>query len=216
MAEMKNPSKDFVPGIIALQIFSVPLYLVVAVVIYCLAGQYTTSPALGSAPEIPAKVAYGVVLPAVLATGLVYGHTAVKYLYVVIMRALKSTDQMTDSSVKSWSVWIGSATGFWIMAFIIANAIPIFQSILAISSATFIAWFTFGISAVFWFYLNQGRLLSSRRKMCLTVVNVLIIVQTLFMNGAGLWAAITGLVDIFNDPGVKIRGAFTCADNSIF
>lgn len=216
MAEMKNPSKDFVPGLVVLQAFSVPLYLIVAIAIYCLAGQYTASPALGSAPELPAKIAYGIVIPALLATGLVFGHTAVKYLYVVIMRALKSTHQMTDNSVKSWSVWVGSATGFWIIAFIIANAIPIFDSILSISSATFIAWFTFGISAIFWFYINWGFCLSTPTKIALTVLNTLIIMQSLFMNGAGLWTAITNLLDIYNDPDSKIQGAFTCADNSIF
>lgn len=216
MAEMKNPSKDFVPALIAMQVFSIPLYLLVAVAIYCLAGQYTTSPALGSAPEIPAKIAYGIVLPALLGTGLVFGHTAVKYLYVVGMRALNSTHQMTDRSAKSWGVWVGSATCFWTVAFIIANAIPIFNSILSISSATFIAWFTFGISAVFWFFINRGRLLSTKAKIALTVLNVLLIVQAFFMNAAGLWTAITGLSDIFNGDGSEITGAFTCADNSLF
>ena len=49
----------------------------------------------------------------------------------------------------------------------------------------------------------------------LTIINALIILQTLFMNGAGLWTAITGLMDIFaSEDGVQ--GVFSCADNSIF
>jgi amino acid permease len=213
--EMRNPSQDFFKSLVILQLFSVPLYMLVGVGIYCLAGQYTASPALGSAPEIPAKVAYGIVVPAVLATGLVFGHTAVKYMYVVIMRALKSTNQMTDNSIKAWTVWVCSGTVFWIAAFVLANAIPIFNSILSISSATFAAWFCFGISGVFWLFLNWGKLFSTWRKVGLTILNVLIIIQALFMNAAGLWAAITKLIDIFNRGEEGVRGPFTCADNSL-
>jgi hypothetical protein len=217
MAEMKDPSADFVPALIALQAFSIPLYLIAAVAIYCLAGQFTTSPSLGSAPELPAKIAYGIVLPALISTGMVFGHTGIKYLYVVVMKQLKMTHRMTDNSFASWGIWVGLATVFWVVAFLIANVVPIFDSILNISSATFIAWFTFGISAVFWFYLNQGRWFAGWKKTALSILNALIIVQALFMNGAGLWTAITNLMDIFknNDEG-QIKGVFTCADNSIF
>lgn len=141
MAEMRDPGRDFAPALTLLQVFSVVLYLVTAVAVYCLSGQYTVSPALGSAPAVPAKVAYAVVLPAILSTGLVFGHTATKYLYVVAMRAMKCTHQLTDSSTRSWATWVVCATVFWIMSFLIANAIPVFDSILAIASATFIAWF---------------------------------------------------------------------------
>lgn len=214
--EMKRPSQDFIPSLIWLQVFSISLYLLVAIGIYLMAGQYTASPALGSAPEIPAKVAYGIVLPAVLSTGLVFGHTAIKYMYVVIMRALKATDQMTAPSVTAWSVWAGSAAAFWSMAFVLGNAIPIFDSILSISSATFVAWFSFGIGPVFWLFLNRGRLLSTWRKTALTAVNTLLIMLTLFMNAAGLWAATTTLMDIFEKGEGGIKGPFTCADNSLF
>ncbi|GJN78495.1 hypothetical protein PLIIFM63780_001989 [Purpureocillium lilacinum] len=215
MAEMKDPSRDFVPALSILQVASVLLYLVTAVAIYCLSGQYTTSPALGSAPLIPAKVAYGIVLPALLSTGLVFGHTAIKYMYVVAMRAMKRTQQMTDNSARSWTTWVVCGTLFWGVSFVLANAIPIFDSILSIASATFIAWFTFGISGVFWYHRNWQEKFR-RRNIFLAVVNALLILQSLFMNGVGLWSAVQGLIDIFNDKENKIGGAFTCADNSIF
>lgn len=216
MAEMKDPSRDFIPALVTLQVFSIPLYVIVAVAIYCLAGQYTTSPSLGSAPQLPAKVAYGIVLPCLICTGMVFGHTGIKYLYVVIMKKLKMTNRMTDNSILSWGIWTSLATIFWVAAFLIANVVPIFDSILNISSATFIAWFTFGISAIFWFHLNKGQMLNGWKKKSLTVINALIIVQALFMNGAGLWTAISGLLDIFNNEEGEIKGVFTCADNSIF
>ncbi|KAG6180033.1 hypothetical protein E4U36_005156 [Claviceps purpurea] len=196
-------------------VFSVVLYLVTAVAVYCLSGQYTVSPALGSAPAVSAKVAYAVVLPAILSTGLVFGHTATKYLHVVAMRAMKCTHQLTDSSTRSWATRVVCATIFWIMSFLIANAIPVFDSILAIASATFIAWFTFGISGVFWYHRHWEDKFA-RRNLPLAVVNSLLILQALFMNGVGLWASISQLAAIFHDRQRRIGGAFTCADNSSF
>lgn len=215
MAEMKNPGEDFVPALTALQVFSIILYLITAVAIYCLSGQYTLSPALGSAPTIPAKIAYGIALPAILSTGLVFGHTAIKYIYVVAMRGMKSTHQMTDRSFKSWGIWIASAIGFWIVCFVLANAIPVFDSILSIASATFIAWFTFGISGVFWYHRNWQEKFH-KKNIPLAIVNALLIAQALFMNCVGLWAAITQLKAVLNDKERDIGGAFPCADNALF
>ncbi|KAL2758387.1 hypothetical protein ACRALDRAFT_2098624 [Sodiomyces alcalophilus JCM 7366] len=215
MAEMEDPSHDFLPALIILQGFSIPLYILAAVAIYCLAGQYTTSPSLGSAPVIPAKVSYGILLPGMLVTGLIFGHSAVKYLYVLVMRRLRATDQLTATTFKSWSAWVGCASVFWICVFVLANAVPIFDSILAISSAALIAWFTFGISGVFWLHLNRGLYFSNWRKMCLTTLNLFTVVIAVFMNTAGLWAAILGLMDTFDSDDNKIRGPFSCADNGI-
>lgn len=214
MAEMRNPSRDFPQALACLEIFSITVYTVVAIAIYCLAGEYTTSPALGSASRVAAKAAYGVVLPAVFATAMSFGHTGTKYMYVVAMRTMKATHQITDRSVKSWGTWIACVTVYWIVVWVLSNAIPVFDSILAISSATTIAWFTFGLSAIFWFHLNKGCLFANWKKTCLTILNTLLIIQSLFMNAAGLWSSITELVDLFNSDSSKVRGAFSCGDNS--
>ncbi|KIL87053.1 n amino acid transport system protein [Fusarium avenaceum] len=215
MAEMKNPSRDFPHALACLEVFSITLYTIVAVVIYCLAGEYTTSPALGSAPRTSAMAAYGIVLPCLFGTVMSFGHIGSKYMYVVAMRTIKATHQVTDRSVKSWSVWVLCVTLYWIAVFVISNAIPIFDSILSISSATTIAWFTFGLSAIFWFHINKGQYTKNWKKKVLCVINGLLIVQSLFMNGGGLWSSITELLDIFENDQSAIRGVFSCGDNSI-
>ncbi|KAG6306297.1 hypothetical protein E4U45_007401 [Claviceps purpurea] len=211
MAEMRDPGRDFAPALTLLQVFSVVLLpvscycgggLLPLRAVYCVSGS-----GIGTA------VAYAVVLPAVLSTGLVFGHTATKYLYVVAMRAMKCTHQLTDSSTRSWATRVVCATVFWIVSFLIANAIPVFDSILAIASATFIAWFTFGISGVFWYHRHWEDKFA-RRNLPLAVVNALLILQALFMNGVGLWASISQLAAISHDRQRRIGGAFTCADNS--
>lgn len=119
----------------------VPMYVITACVVYHLAGQYVVSPALGSAPGVASKVAYGILFPTLLGSGLVFGHTGIKYMYNVVMdKIIKTRHRLTDNTVLTWSVWLGLGTLFWLVAFILANAIPAFGSILGISSALFVTW----------------------------------------------------------------------------
>lgn len=64
IAEMKEP-KDFPKSLCVLQTVEIALYVAVAVVIYCYAGDSVTSPALGSMGPVLRKVAYGLALPSV-------------------------------------------------------------------------------------------------------------------------------------------------------
>ncbi|KAJ4992148.1 amino acid transporter [Stagonosporopsis vannaccii] len=214
MAEMRDPSRDFMPSMYILQIFAIPMYSIVGGVIYGLAGQYVDSPALGTAPPVPAKVAYGVLLPTLLGTSLVFGHTAIKFIFSEVLNIMKIKHEYDRNTKRTWVVWLSIGTIFWILAFILANAIPLFDSILSVSSALFVSWFTFGISGVMWLYLNWDVQFSNWRKISIAMLNWTIVVLTLFMNGAGLWAAIDQLIAAFNDPSSPVNGPFTCADNS--
>jgi hypothetical protein len=216
MVEMKDASKDFMPSMYMLQVFAIPMYTIVGAVTYALAGQYTTSPALGAAPIVPSKVAYGILLPTLLGTSLVFGHTAIKYIFVEVLRIMNIEHEYDCNTKRTWSIWIGIGTKFWILAFILANAIPVFDSILSISSALFVAWFTFGISGVMWLYLNWDVQFQDWKKTCIAVLNWALIVMTLFLNGVGLWAAILQLTATFKDPDTPVGSSFTCADNSIW
>jgi hypothetical protein len=216
MAEMKNASRDFMPSVFILQGFAIPMYAIVGAVIYGLAGQHTTSPALGAAPIITAKVAYGVLLPTLLGTSLVYGHTSIKYIFVECLRLMKIEHEHDRDTRRTWTLWIGIGTIFWILAFVLANAIPLFHSILSVSAALFVSWFTFGISGVMWLYLNWEVQFRDWRKISLAVVNWAIVAFTLFANVVGLWASIEQLIAAYNDPLVPVNGSFTCADNSVW
>ncbi|KAF4464494.1 neutral amino acid permease [Fusarium albosuccineum] len=214
MAEMRNPVRDFPYALSGLIGISIGFYVILAVTIYCLAGEYTTSPALGSAPIIPAKVAYGIVIPAVMTAGLANGHVGIKYVYVQVLRWMKRTHEATSNSAFSWGVWLGSVTVFWIASFLVSNVIPIFDSILSISSATTYAWFTYGISACLWFHLNKGRYFDGPKQIAYLCLNVFLIGFSFLLNGAGLWASMTELLDLFKAGGV--RGVFDCGNNAIF
>lgn len=219
MAEMKDPIKDFNFCLAVLEVSSIAIYSTMAVIIYCLAGQYTVSPAMGSAPLLFSQIAYGLLMLSVIAAALSCGHVPVKLVYVAIMRRMGALNQITDQSVKSWGTWIACVTVFWIIAFIVANVIPVFDSILQISAATTVPWLTLGHSAIFWLYINRqyihrGKLMKNWKKAGLAMTCVFMIVLSLLVNGLGLWSSVTSLLDFFEDPNNDIRGVFSCGNNA--
>ncbi|KAI4644863.1 uncharacterized protein J4E79_010998 [Alternaria viburni] len=216
MAEMQDPSKDFMPSVFILQGFAIPMYTIVGTVVYVLAGEYTTSPALGAAPMMIAKIAYGLLLPTLLGTSLVFGHTSIRYMFIEWLRFMGRESEYSQNTRQTWVMWLGIGATFWTLVFLLANAIPLFHSILSVSAALFVSWFTFGISGVMWLYLNWDVQFRDWKKTCLAVLNWTIIGLTLFANGVGLWASIEQLVAAYHDPLVPVEGSFTCADNSVW
>lgn len=214
MAEMKNPKRDFVYSLRWLIGASTVFYGTIGIAIYCLAAEFTTSPALGSAPIIAAKTAFGLVMPAILTTGIACGHIGTKYAYIAVMRRINALEEVTANTAKSWGVWLGISTCFWIVSFILSNAIPIFDSIVSISSATTYAWFTYGISGILWLHLHKGSYFDTRKNILMFVANVGFVVFSLFLNGAGLWSSVTELLDLFASD-IGVRGSFSCGDNSV-
>jgi uncharacterized membrane protein len=216
MCEMRNPSKDYTPAIIWLNVIAVPMYVIVACVIYHLSGQYVVSPALGSTPGTASKVAYGILFPTLLGSGLVFGHTGIKYMYNVVMdKVIKSRHRLTDNTPLTWGVWLGLGTAFWLVAFVLANAIPAFGSILAISSALFVTWFTFGMANAQWIFLNWGCQFSSWKKTLLALFNWFMILASAFLTVFGLYTSISDLHGRVVDPDDTLN-VFTCANNALF
>ncbi|KAI8931069.1 hypothetical protein NX059_012080 [Plenodomus lindquistii] len=113
-------------------------------------------------------------------------------------------------------VWLFSVTIFWLIVWILANAIPVFNSLLNISSSLLLSWFTWGVTVLFWFHLNwNGRWRSTKKKLATAAFNVFIMVLVLFMMVPGMYASIVSLLDVFADEASTVNGSFTCADNSI-
>jgi uncharacterized membrane protein len=187
-----------------------------------------------------AKVAYGISFIGILGTGLVFGMTAARYLHVFFLRHLsflkaksnnggnkdcssdasdasgrRTSTAMPKTSTKiEWAVWFFAVTLFWVVVWILANAIPVFNALLNISAALLLSWFTWGVTVLFWFHLNwNGKWRSSWKKLATAALNVFIMVLVLFMVVPGMYASIDALLTTFATS--KVNGAFTCADNSI-
>jgi amino acid permease len=225
LAEMENPSRDFPRAVTIEKCITTTIYVIVASVVYALSGEQVASPAIGSLQPTMAKVSYAVSFIGLLGTGLIFGMTSARYLHVFFIRhigLIKGGKTERSASVAStrkkldWAVWIFAVTLFWIVVWILANAIPVFNSLLNISSSLLLSWFTWGVTVLFWFHLNwNGRWRSTKMKLATAAFNVFILVLVFFMMIPGMYASIAALLAVFADPNQNVNGAFTCADNSI-
>ncbi|PYH49809.1 uncharacterized protein BP01DRAFT_331266 [Aspergillus saccharolyticus JOP 1030-1] len=204
MSELKDP-RDYPKSLCLLQGIDTVLYIVTAVVIYVFAGPNVTSPALGSAGPMIAKISYGIALPTIIIGGVVNGHVACKFVYV---RLFRNSDRMHSRDLVATGSWVALMLVLWIIAWIIAEAIPVFNDLLSLIASLFASWFTFGFSGMFWLYLNKDQLFASPRKIALTILNALIVGIAACVCGLGLYVSGRSLHDDANGS------SFSCANNA--
>jgi hypothetical protein len=128
----------------------------------------------------------------IVIAGVINGHVAAKSLYV---RIFAGTDRMHKRDWVAMGSWVGIAFGLWVIAWVIAEAIPVFNNLLSLivrvlhhllwnqsltcalnqQTALFGSWFTFGFTGMFWLHMNKGLWFSSPKKIMLTLLNSLAI-----------------------------------------
>lgn len=205
ISELKDP-REFPKALYTLQLVNTSLYIISAVVIYRFAGPSVASPALGSASHVVRKITYGISLPTIVVAGVIYAHVASKYVYV---RLFRGTRHMHERTWLSWGSWTAILTVLWIIAWIIAESVPVFNNLVGLIAALFASWFTYGLAGFMWIYLNWGQLTKNWRKISLTVVNVICFIIGAASCGLGLWAS--GLA-ISQD---ESSATWSCANNGV-
>jgi uncharacterized membrane-anchored protein len=115
----------------------------------------------------------------------------------------------------------------WVIAWLIAEAIPVFNDLLNMIAAAFCSWFSFGLEGLFWLKMNRGQYTANWRKMALTALNIfLVLVCCLIVSffpaplqiallivqqcGMGLWATGTSIRINAKSAGRP----FSCASNA--
>ncbi|KAF2084045.1 amino acid transporter [Saccharata proteae CBS 121410] len=208
ISELKNPH-DFPKALYTLQFVDTIMYIVVAIVVYRYAGPDVASPALGSTGHILKKVSYGIALPTIIIAGVIYGHVASKYIYV---RLFRGTRHMGSKTLLGFGSWAGITLVLWTIAWVIAESIPNFNDLLALISSIFASWFTYGLSGIFWLFLNYGDggkgWVRNGRKMALAALNWTIVAIAVAIMGIGLYASGTAIAADGSS------GSWSCADNS--
>ncbi|GIJ99584.1 hypothetical protein Aspvir_001718 [Aspergillus viridinutans] len=202
IAEMETP-RDFKKSLFMLQSFEICLYLTAAVVIYYFVGKDVASPALISAGPVMKKVAFGIAIPTIVGAGVVNGHVGLKYIY---FRLCHKSDLIHSRSKRSVGIWIGLGLTCWVVAWIIAEAIPVFSDLNGLISALFASWFSYGLSGIYWLHLNYGQWFASPRKILLTILNISIALFGLALCVLGLYASGTA---VHNDTS---SSSFSCAN----
>ncbi|KAK5661214.1 hypothetical protein OQA88_11105 [Cercophora sp. LCS_1] len=167
MDEMHTPS-DYPKSILALGAIEIVIYTVTGATIYAFVGPDVQSPALLSAGPTIAKVAFGVALPVIFISGSI--NTVVIGRYIMD-RFFKGTEAHAINTPKGWGVWLALDATITVLSWVIAEAIPFFSDLLAISSSLFISGFTFYFPAIMWFmFIKQGKW-NARENLWLSALN---------------------------------------------
>lgn len=206
IGEFKKP-EDWPKALALLQIVDTALYLVAAVVIYVSVGEDVPSPALSaSSSKILRKATWGIAIPTIVIAGVIYGHVAASYIF---NRFFRNTKHAVRRTKRSTMAWFGITFAVWLIAMIVAESIPVFNSLLGLVSALFVSWFSYGLPGIFWLWMHKGKWTNQGPKQTARfVANVVLVVVGSCICVLGLWASIEAIAnEEMTDP-------WTCKSNA--
>lgn len=187
IGEFKD-ERDWPKALAMLQIVDTVLYLIAAIVIYESVGPDVPSPALSASNSvIMRKAIWGVAIPTIIIAGVIYNHVAARYVFVRIFRNTKHEVRRTKLSTFAW---IGITFTAWLVAMVVAESVPVFNSLLGLVSALFVSWFSYGLPGIFWLWMNWGKWFNRGWKSALHAIFSMILLLTgTLLCVLGLWSA---------------------------
>ncbi|EPE25402.1 hypothetical protein GLAREA_01314 [Glarea lozoyensis ATCC 20868] len=208
ISEMRQP-KDYRKALFTCMGFVTAAYLSLALVVYKWCGKWVASPSLGSAGPTIKKIAYGIGLIGLLVSATLYLHVASKYLFV---RILRKTRHLQQNTVVHWGVWLGCTFGLAALAFILAEAIPIFNYLIALTGSLCFAPIAIMLPGALWIHdhghYKSGTMVQKAKYWAHWFLPVL----GLFICVGGTYGVVQSIISAYASG--QIGGAFSCADNS--
>ncbi|OAP58967.1 hypothetical protein AYL99_06264 [Fonsecaea erecta] len=208
IAEMRRP-KEYKKALIWASVFLNACYLTFSLVVYAYCGQWVASPSLGSAGPTIKKVAYGVGIIGLSVSACLFLHLAAKNLFV---RILRDSRHLQTNSVVHWSVWFGCTISLGSIAFILAEAVPIFNYLIALEGSVCFAPMAIILPGWFWLYDNKSFLTGTIFQRSAYVAHVVLVLIGGLMLVGGTYGTVVQIKDAYA-AGI-IGSAFSCADNS--
>ncbi|KAJ5741247.1 hypothetical protein N7533_010656 [Penicillium manginii] len=219
IAEMKEP-RDFWKSVTAVTIAEIIVFSLVGSIIYAYTGSqsdYMVAPAFGSiSNEVYKKVSFSFMIPTIIFLGVLYASVSARFIF---FRLFEGTRHKSSNTVVGWASWAGILAVLWIAAWIVAEVIPFFSSLLSIMSSLFDSFFGF----IFWgvayirmrsadhgprFFMERGI-----RGWCGFIFNVFLIFVGLFFLGPGTYASVMSVVTLYETG--SVGGVFTCVSNAV-
>ncbi|KAF2005832.1 amino acid transporter [Amniculicola lignicola CBS 123094] len=206
IAEMKRP-QDYKKAVIPVGIMVGSVYLSMSMVVYYYCGNWIATPSLGSAGPLLKKVAYGIALPSLIVSAGIFNHTSAKTTFVRLMR---NSPHFQTNSWQHWATWLGLNIGFGFLAFIMAEAIPVFNYILALAGSVCFAPMSLMFPALMWMWDIGPQYKSAGLKgKAWYAFHVLILAIGAFMVVGGIYGTAMSIKETYSSA-----IPFSCADNS--
>jgi hypothetical protein len=132
------------------------------------------------------------------------------------LRFLRGSPHLVSNSVVHWGTWIACTIAVCGIAYIIASAVPIFGSLIALVGALFATLQCFIPTGCMWLYDNWGKRHNPSQRTTSWAVQVgwavFILVSGSFLMVAGTYGAVDGIIQAYKASAGT--AAFSCADNS--
>lgn len=160
--EMADP-EDFPKALKLNAIIQYIMYTISASLLYWFGGSHVKAPALDSATGTLSRVAWGLALPTIVVAGVLPA-------MMILQNAQRGYWSWRGSPVveeDSWRAkvsWILIAAILWIMAPVLAEAIPSFMGVVGIAGALLGAGISIILPALVWFCIDWNRPILSRER----------------------------------------------------
>lgn len=136
ISEMRDP-REYPAALFVSQSFVTLLFCIIGSVTYVYSGDYVSTPALGSAGPMLKRVCYGIAIPALLVTLMIYTHTPAKYIMV---RLLRGTKHLTANTKTHWAVWLSCVGGCIFTSYILAVSFVFRQAYCTVQYSTYVLY----------------------------------------------------------------------------
>lgn len=190
MEDMHTP-EDYVKTLWWLGGIQIVIYTLTGSIIYAFVGQEVQSPALLSAGPLISRVVFGIALPVIFISGSINTTVVCRYIHGKIYQ--DSIVRYVNTR-KGWVTWLGLVFIVTILAWIIAEAIPIFSELLSIISALFVSGLSFYIPPIMWFVLLKEGAWYEKHNLKAAILNGIVFIVGLIIFGCGTYASIAELV----------------------
>jgi hypothetical protein len=184
-------------------------YLTFSLVVYAYCGKWVTDPSLGSAGPLIKKIAYGIGLIGLMVSGCLYLHVAAKYVFV---RILRNSPHLQRNSMIHWGTWLSCTIGLGSLAFILAEAIPTFSFLIALTGSVCFAPIAICLPAWLWLHDHGEWKRGGMIQKATYYGHWFFILLGVFVCVGGTYAVIKSIIAAYASG--LIGSAFSCADNS--
>ncbi|KAK4684283.1 hypothetical protein P7C73_g5905, partial [Tremellales sp. Uapishka_1] len=210
VSEMKD-QRQYNKALATCQTIVIATYLTIGIVVYYYCGQYLASPALGSAGKTMQKISYGIALPGLIASVVIYTHNTAKMIFV---RILKDSHHLTAKTRTHQVVWYSTVATCTILGFVLAEAIPFFNSLVVLLGALFGTTLCMQFSGWMWLHDNWKYRAGNRSTVYwfLVALNVFLIAFGSMVTVGGTVAGVKSIISSYATG--AIIAPFSCADNS--
>ncbi|KAI5369951.1 Putative amino acid transporter, transmembrane domain-containing protein [Septoria linicola] len=208
ISEMRNP-QDYRKAVYVCMGLVTAAYLSFSLVVYHWCGQWVASPSLGSGGQTVKMIAYGIGLVGLIVSACLYLHVAAKYVFV---RILRDSRHLQADTWTHWLTWLGCTIGLGLLSFVLAEAIPIFNYLLALTGSLCFAPIAISLPGWLWLYDHKDWYQRASSHKLAYGFHAFLIPLGLFFLIAGTYGVIEQIIAAYQDG--LIGSAFSCADNS--